>query len=123
MKTNYELLAENPEAMQRFCEALEREATVIGIEIEIRKLSDTLREQVCFARANNIDPSGLLEHRRNQKHDLLLACAYAIGKERGQRIGKEHAQLRDLEGQTFKALQAEKYAFLILGKAKGESND
>lgn len=96
-KSNIELLIESPRAMIEFREAMAERATVCELEDEIRKLSHSLREHLSTARVCDLDISNLLNYRREQKHDRLLACAYAIGKERGTRLGKSAARRMIME--------------------------
>ena len=80
MKTDYELLIENPKALKRFCDLLIEHATVIGIEIEIEKISDSLRTQITAARACGLDTSHLLKHCRSKRHERLLVCDSGLGQ-------------------------------------------
>ena len=106
MKNQIELLISNPEALQCFCDSLEREATQIGVNEQIEKISDSLRTQLMVAAACEIDPHNLLEYRRKQNHDWLLLIAAAVGIERGKRIGKEHAQRMISEAYEFASLDS-----------------
>ncbi len=114
-KSNIQLLIENPAAMQRFCEGLEQQATMSGIDIEIQKLSDSLRTQLSAARACGLDPGNLLAHCRQKPHEWLLVFATAVGTERGKRLGRERAKELISEAYSFGALQAEKYVSLKPG--------
>ena len=122
MKTNIELLMESPEAMQRFQHALERAATVIGIDKEINKLSDSLRTQLTAAQACSLNTDNLLHYCREKRHERLLVFATSVGTERGKRLGRERAQELILEAHSFGALQAEKYAFLKSGARLNEGD-
>jgi len=105
MKTNYELLAENPKALKHFCDLLIEHATVIGIDKEINKLSESLRTQLTAARACELDPTELLRLCRDKKHERLLVFATAVGTERGKRIGKQAGQNSIKEAHEFASLQ------------------
>ena len=122
-KEQLELLKAHPEAMQRFCDALERQATVVGIEIEIQKISDSLRANLWALRECNLPVASVLATVRDRKRDLLEICAVAVGTERGKRLGKQAGERTISEAQSFGALQAEKYALRKLGEVKGESDD
>lgn len=87
-KEQLELLEAHPEAMQRFCESLEREATVIGIELEIQKILDSLRVDLWVLKECKLPSARLLAKVRDRKRGLLEVCALAVGTERGKRLGK-----------------------------------
>ena len=105
MKTDFELLSENPKALKRFCDLLIEHATVVGIEIEIDKISDSLRTQFTAARVCGLPTDEFLRMCRNRQHSRLLMLADAIGIERGRRIGREAAQRSILEARKFASLQ------------------
>ncbi len=117
-----ELLKAHPEALQRFCDALERMATQVGVNEEIEKLSDSLRTQLMAAVVCKLDPSNLLQYCRNRNHSLLLMVAAAVGIERGKRIGKAHAQQMISEAYEFASLQTAKSSFLKLGVGLNEDD-
>lgn len=121
-KSNTELLIESPEAMRRFCEGLEREATVGGIDIEIGKISDRLRLQLGAARACGLDPDNLLEYCRAERHEWLLIFATAVGTARGKRIGKQAGERSISEARTFGVLQAQNIRLLKPGVGLGEDD-
>ena len=121
-KAQIELLKAHPEALQRFCDGLERMATQIGLNEEIRKISDSLRTQLRAAAACKLDPGNLLEYCRNRNHDRLLMIASAVGIERGKRIGKEHAQRMISEAYEFAIRQTANSAFLKLGVGLNEDD-
>ena len=101
MKTGIELLAENPKALARFCELLAERATVCGLENEILKEADSLRVQLAAARAINFSPENLLNFCCEKTHPRLTMTAAAIGRERGQRLGREAGQNSILEARNF----------------------
>ncbi len=105
MKSNVELLIEYPKALNRFCELLLEHSTVVGIDIEIEKLSESLRTQLAAARACGLNAGQLLNHCRSKKHERLLVFATAVGTERGKRIGQEAGQRSILEAHEFASLQ------------------
>ena len=114
-KSNIQLLIENPAAMQRFCEGLEQQATMSGIDIEIQKLSDSLRTQLSAARACGLDPGNLLAHCRQKPHEWLLVFATAVGTERGKRLGRERAKELISEARLFGVMQTSNFELLKLG--------
>ena len=122
MKTNFELLAENPKALKRFCDLLIEHATVIGIEIEIDKISESLRTQLTAAQACELDPTELLRLCRDKKHERLLVFATAVGTERGKRIGEQAAQNMIKEAREFAELQIANNA-PWLGEAEAQEDD
>ena len=110
MKTDIELLAENPKALARFCERLAERATVCALNREILKESESLRALITTAQACDLETENLLIFRREKKHPRLLMVAAAIGRERGQRLGREAGQNSLLEAQKFAELQTAKNA-------------
>ena len=117
------LLKAHPEAMRRFCVSLEREATVIGIENDIRKILDSLRVDLWVLKECNLPSARLLAKVRDRKRDLLEVCAAAVGVERGKRLGKLAGERIISEAYEFASLRTAKSELPKLGKAKGESND
>ena len=105
VKSNTQLLIENPKLLARFCELLVQRATVTGIEIEVVKISESLRTQLSAARACDLDTTRLLKYCRAKKHDRLLVFAHAVGQERGQRLGRERGQQLLEEARMFAELQ------------------
>ena len=105
MKSNIELLTENPKAQKRFCDLLIEHATVIGIDKEINKLSESLRTQLTAARACELDTTELLQLCRDKKHERLTVFATAVGTERGVRIGKQRGGEIIKEAHEFARLQ------------------
>jgi len=105
MKSDIQLLAENPQALARFCELLAEHATVCALNREILKESESLRIQVAAARAIKFSTDRLLDFHRKKTHPRLLMCADAIGRERGQRTGQEAGQRSILEAQEYSKLQ------------------
>ena len=122
-KEQLKLLEANPEAMQRFCEALEREATVIGIEIEIQKILDSVRVNLWVLKECNLPSVRFLAKVRDRKRDLLEVCAVAVGTERGKRLGKLAGERIISEAYEFACLQTANSGLSKLGEAKGDSND
>ena len=122
MKTNCELLAENPKALQHFCDLLVQHATVIGIEIEIDKISKSLRTQLTAARVCGLDTQNLLQLCRNRQHERLLVFATAVGTERGQRLGREAGQNSIMEARKFASLNLVNNA-PWLGEVEAEEDD
>ena len=122
-KEQLELLKAHPEAMQRFCESLEREATVIGIEYEIQKILDSLRVDLWVLKECNLPSTNFLAKVRDRKRGLLEVCAAAVGIERGKRLGKLAGERIISEAYEFASLQTAKSELSKLGEAKGESND
>ena len=118
-----ELLKAHPEAMQRFCEALEREATVIGIEIEIQKILDSVRVNLWVLKECNLPSVRFLAKVRDRKRDLLEVCAAAVGIERGKRIGKQAAQNMIMEARKFASLQLANSALWLAGAVTEEDGE
>ncbi len=110
MKSNVELLIQNPKAQKRFCDLLIEHATVIGIDKEIEKLSQSLRTQLTAARACELDPTELLRLCRDKKHKRLLVFATAVGTERGMRVGKPAAKRMIKEARKFAESQTAFFA-------------
>ncbi len=121
-KSNIQLLIECPEAMQRFCEGLEQQVTMSGIDIEIQKLSDSLRTQLIAARACGLDPRNLLAHCRNQTHEWLLIFATAVGSERGKRLGRERGRELISEARSFGVMQTSNFEFLKPGAGMNDED-
>ncbi len=105
VKTNAELVMADPILLARFHDLLVERATVVGINIEIAKISERLRIQLEAARVCGLDASKLLNYCREKKHVRLLVFAHAVGQERGQRLGREAGQRKILEAQEFAELQ------------------
>ena len=122
MKTDIELLMESPEAMRRFQHALEQAATVIGINMEISKISASLRTQLIAAAVCGLDPSNLLEYCRGKRHERLLVLAAAVGAERGKRLGRARAKEIISEARKFGVLQAQYFPLLKLGVGLNEDD-
>ena len=118
-----ELLKAHPEAMRRFCESLEREATVIGIEIDIQKILDSLRVDLWVLKECNLPSARLLAKVRNRKRDLLEVCAAAVGIERGQRLGREAGQNSIMEAHEFASLQLANSAPWLVEAEEKEDGD
>ena len=93
MKSDIDLLAENPEAMQSFVKMMQEQATVIGCGLAIAKISESLRTQLAAARDTGLDPSALLLHCRQRGHGYLIVSAMVVGAERGERLGAERAKI------------------------------
>ena len=122
MKTDFELLSENPKALKRFCDLLVQHATVIGLEIEIDKISESLRTQLTAARVCGLDTSQLLDHCRTERHERLQVFATAVGTERGKRIGRQAGQSSVLEARKFAEVHTAINA-PWLGKAEAQEDD
>jgi len=113
MKTGIELLAENPKALQKFCDLLAERATVCELNREIIKGSESLRTQTAAARAINFNTENLMKFSRKRTHPRLLMVADAIGRERGARIGKIAARRMIKEAHRFAELQTATLAPLL----------
>ena len=122
MKSDIQLLADNPKALSRFCELLEQHATVCALNREILKESESLRIQVAAARAIKFSTDRLLDFHRKKTHPRLLMCADAIGRERGQRTGQEAGQRSILEARKFASMQLANNA-PWLGEVEAEEDD
>ena len=122
-KEQLKLLKAHPEAMQRFCEALEREATVIGIEFEIQKILDSLRVDLWVLKECNLPSTNLLAKVRDRKRFLLEVCAAAVGIERGKRLGKLAGERIISEAYEFAVCRLASSGLPKLGEAKGDGDD
>ena len=123
MKTDFELLSENPKALKRFCDLLVQHATVIGIEIEIDKISDSLRTQLTAARVCGLDTENLLQLCHNKQHKRLLVFATAVGTERGKRIGRQAGQSSVLEARKFAEVHTATNAPWLAGAVTEEDGE
>lgn len=95
-----ELLRQHPEVLEKICRELERKATVVALDLEVRKMLDHSRSMLTIARQFGRPTKELVNHLAGPRVYLTL-CAMAIGRERGRRLGRVAAHRIISEADAF----------------------
>ena len=89
----YKLLLKHPDTLQQVVESLsetlEREVTCVGLDTEIQKVVEQIREDYRAARAAGLDCRPLFSYHMDKDRQHLMLLAIAIARERGKRWGRK----------------------------------